>query len=623
MLFAWIPSALVSSESRQLNLKVLADENFRRLPNWQQKIEAAVSSASREFEMLSGIAFFVRKFEDWVPDHSLATLDLLTNDLDSRVDREDCDIILAITARPDLKDRFYGNALFQEAIVVLKDSPEPSLLARCLKHELAHLFGAVHVDDPDSVMDIFSRGGSFDMPNIQIIRLNRGRTFNTVDFPTPQELRSQAIKIYQAIKSSINSSKARAASGHTERIKYEGRQKIVYLEAPPGKEYGRMTADVNILLAQVQLENKDYTAALAECQRALQLVPGDLEVKNLLGIIHRRKGDLDKAIQVYSGILKTEPRRARIFYNLGIAYSKKGDIPAASAAYEKAISLKPNLAEAHLNLGDIYLRQDLIEQAQREFLRALTLAPRYSQAGANLAEAYLRKGDLERAHQQIEETLALDPALASAHTVKGNILHKEGALDLAMQEYREAISREPNDDKVLFNLGNCFLDKNDPGEAQKSFARAVALNPGFAEARASLGYCRLLDGKVDEAVEEIQKALELGFQSAKAYLNLSSAYLLKGLPDSALRAARKSTELDPSLSLAFNNAGIALTNKKQFPEAIVEFKRSLALDPKARRRTSTWATSNSRLEIMRRHWQFILMVLELTPAGPLFTTTWP
>ena len=482
----FISSTPVLSQTREISLKVLADENFRRLPNWQQKIEAAVSSASREFETLSGIVFFVRKFEDWAPDHSLDTLDLLTNDLDSRVDREDCDIILAITARSDLKDRFYGNALFQEAIVVLKDSPEPSLLARCLKHELAHLFGAVHVDDPDSAMDIFSRGGSFDTPNAQIIRLNRGRTFNTRDFPTPQEQRSQAIEIYQEIKNSINSSKARAASGHTERIKYEGRQKIVYLEAPPEKGYGRMTADVNILLAQVQLENKDYTAALAECQKALQLVPGNLEVKNLLGIIHRRRGDLDKAIQVYSGILKTEPRRARVFYNLGIAYSKKGDIPAASAAYEKALSLKPNFAEAHLNLGDIYLRQNRIEQAQQEFLRALKLAPRYSQARANLAEAYLRKGDLEGAHQQIEETLAFDPELASAHTVKGNIFHKEGKLDLAIQEYREAISCEPDYDKAHFNLGNCFLDKNDPVEAQKNFARAVALNPGFAEARASL-----------------------------------------------------------------------------------------------------------------------------------------
>jgi Flp pilus assembly protein TadD len=94
---------------------------------------------------------------------------------------------------------------------------------------------------------------------------------------------------------------------------------------------------------------------------------------NNLGILYKRKGLLEKAIEEYKEALRLKPDYAEAHNNLGMAYREKGLFKEAERAYREAIRLKSDLGEAHFNLGilyDLYLnRPGEAIQHYKDYLR--------------------------------------------------------------------------------------------------------------------------------------------------------------------------------------------------------------------------------------------------------------
>ncbi len=562
---ALVSAGLLSSQTRDIRTKILADEEFRGKTGWAEKIEKLMAAASAEFDNAFGIKFNLSQIEEWNSDNSLRSLELLAEDLDRKALRGDADVLVAITAQPNLSEPFRGYSYFQEAIVVVKDTKNTTELVKTLEHELAHLFGAVHVGQPDSLMDIYTRGDVFDPANARLIALNKFRSFSPGRFPVPKESWDEAISTYKLVVVSTKMAKSEIA--------------LSMIKDPWMRQHDKFLEDAHVLLAQILIEKKDYEQALDECEKALAVNRENLEAFNLKGIALRRKGLIDQAIATYQDILKAKPFQARIHYNLGVAYSKLGNLEAARRAYEKALEIKPRYPEAHANLGDIFLRQGHEDDAAREFQAALDIAPQFAMAHANLAEVHLRNKEYAKCLSEIEAALALDPDLPAAHCTRGNLYYKEGDIEQAEREYLKTLALDPQNEKAHFNLGNCYLEYGQPVEAEKSFFKAIQANARFAEPHAQLGYCLLLQNRPDQAVREILAAHQAGFHSAATFLNLSSAYLKLNEPDQAAIAARRSSELDSQLAAAIMNLGISYTLKKLYPEAAGQFLKVIALEP--------------------------------------------
>lgn len=60
------------------------------------------------------------------------------------------------------------------------------------------------------------------------------------------------------------------------------------------------------------------------------------------GIVHRHKGDYDRAIADYSKAIELNPQYADAYYNRAIAYQHKGDNDRAAADANRAIALDPS-----------------------------------------------------------------------------------------------------------------------------------------------------------------------------------------------------------------------------------------------------------------------------------------
>ena len=602
--------ALPAQQVKELSVLVVADEEFRRDPSWKSRIEDILESASVHLERTFKLRFAASESRDWTSSDALRSVETLAEDLAANFDKESSDIIVAFTDQKNLDTRHNGCSLFKEGIIVLTRAENTVEMVRSLKHETGHLFAAAHVEDPGSLMDIFSRGEEFDARNVELIRLNRERSFHGTPFPLPQENWERLLALWQEIARSNAAAKRRGTMDAQEASKspaVEARQRT----------RRRDLDDVHLLLAQVYIEQERYSDAVSECQEASRLNPENIEALNFSGIALRRSGRVDEAIEKYRAILKSEPGHSQTLYNLGIAYSKQGALDKAEESYKRAVESRPRFAEALSNLGELYLRLDRDKDAESALRKALAANPAYPLAYANLAEVEFRRKDYDKALEFAEKALALDSEQPGAHNMRGKILHQKQDLTGAKEEFWKALLIRPNDEKAYHNLGNCYFDEQNLAEAKRMYTRAAEIDRLFAEPHQGLGTCRFLENEFDEAIREFRLALQLGLHSESIRLNLSSASLRKGLLDEAVEEARKALEINPSSASAHNILGLVFIQKGAMAEATAEFSSSLSHDPENKDALFNLGNISLSQEDPGKALGFYLRVLAVDPVNAL------
>lgn len=549
-------------ETRTIKVVLLADEAFSRQANWQAEAEELVRAAASFFEEQTGLRFVVEQFATWELDPDLTTLEQIALSLEKGLVKQDDEVALGLLGRTLSAEHLFGFSQPQDGIVLVRILKEREMTRRALLHELAHLFGAVHVVDPDSLLDLWNRGTKLDSKNLALIQLFRDRLFVPYRFPLTPEKRNLARSIYQEIAATLEK---------------EARRMALRGDMSLGRA-ANSPEDVFLNIALIELEERDYEAAVKACEQALRLNSDCLEALNLKGIARRRQGLVDEAIHLYRSILKKQPQNGRVYYNLGIALSKKGELEAALKAYEKALQIRPRMVEALTNQADVLLRLGREKEAETLLLRAVALDNRFPLAQANLAEVYFRQNKNEEAKEAIEKALSFDPNLPEAHNMLGKILHREGKIKEAMDEFTLALSLDSFQAKAAHNLGNCYLEMNQPETARQFFEQALRISPGLAEAHEGLGTCLLLLNDVVGAIRCFRQAKSLGLESVGLYLNLSTALLHQKKWSEAMAEARAAISIDAKSALAWNNLGICALQQQDAVAAERYFRQGLALD---------------------------------------------
>jgi len=559
------------SPPRILRLHVLGDPGFRSVPGWKDKAADVVSRSSRTFKSTFGIAFDIGTFSGWTPDESLSSLEDLAFALEAEVGTAGFDVVLAFIGRKNLDRDYFGLSMFRDGLVLLRASGSVEDQVRALNHEMAHLFGAVHLDDPRSLMDFRGWGSSFDTLTRKLISLNKTRTFGGREFPLPRSHWQACTDIYRTIIRNID----RRSTAGTE----AGRPVNIRDRPAP---FSEGLEDVFLALANIALELKDYKEVEALCRRALALNPGSLEARNLGAIALRRQGYPERAVPEYLAILEKRPGHAKVRYNLGIAYARMGKWEAALDAYAAAVEINPRSAEAFCNMGEILMRLGRLDDAETALQRALAVDPRDVLALSNTAEIHFRRGDFDVARDLAENLAADHPERPEPLNILGNIFHAEGDREAARKAFSAAVLADPDYEKAHYNLGNILDAEGRLEEAAASFRRAVELNGGFAEARAALGAGLLRMKHPEEALVELDRAAALGLRSPALHLNRGSALLETGELDAAEGEFRRVLDADPESAEAMNNLGIVYLRKDHPAAALETFQAAAEADPRNR-----------------------------------------
>jgi len=108
--------------------------------------------------------------------------------------------------------------------------------------------------------------------------------------------------------------------------------------------------------------NNQLDRALEFCLEAVEYNPSDASIRDNLGLVYFRKGEIDKAEEIYRKLFEdTNPEFIEAYYNYGMVLEKKGDLTAAAGYYRTALGC-PEKFLSTVKLGQADAALSRVEQ---------------------------------------------------------------------------------------------------------------------------------------------------------------------------------------------------------------------------------------------------------------------
>lgn len=127
------------------------------------------------------------------------------------------------------------------------------------------------------------------------------------------------------------------------------------------KEQDFFPAQLN--LVKLYIEKKRYDHSLGILEDLIKSLsyenPKDKEnfilIKNIIGTVYFYKGDMDKSLEIFTEIIKLNPRFLDAYFNIGLIYEKKEKIKDAISYFEKTLEINENYVPACYHLAVLKL----------------------------------------------------------------------------------------------------------------------------------------------------------------------------------------------------------------------------------------------------------------------------
>ena len=317
-------------------------------------------------------------------------------------------------------------------------------------------------------------------------------------------------------------------------------------------------ADQLLKQAIDEQQHGDFSAAIRDYRRVLELRPNEVEAEVNLGATLAHLGKFDDAIALYRSALTSVKDKNPVLLDLALAYYKKGDFEHAREQFEILRDAQPDALKVVILLGDSDLRTGKSDAA----LQLLEpLESRYSQnmdfeyvLGSALintkgrrregvarmekvakatsgADAYMIAGstllqlnEYEQARQDLEQVLRLKPTLPGLYTLVGTARDKTGDVKEAESAFREALKENPDDFEANLYLGAILYKRRDIDEAKGYLDRALRLKPSDSMARYEAAMLKSTSGDYETAARELESLVKDDPDWLEPHVELATLY---------------------------------------------------------------------------------------------------
>jgi Flp pilus assembly protein TadD len=154
--------------------------------------------------------------------------------------------------------------------------------------------------------------------------------------------------------------------------------------------------------------------------------------------------DFEAAKAAYEQALQKKPDDAEALNSLGLSLERMGRVGDAVPRFERAATLVPDKWAYRFNLAHAVGQLGQWDRAVTEYREAARIFPTDYATQYNLAMALHKKGDEEAAVPEFQKAIVLAPSEPSFHVSLGISLEKLGRIADAVREYRAFLEMEPS-----------------------------------------------------------------------------------------------------------------------------------------------------------------------------------
>lgn len=308
---------------------------------------------------------------------------------------------------------------------------------------------------------------------------------------------------------------------------------------------GKATVLLNRLQSSSMTVQRNRAATLqsaeSEAKQALTIDPDSAEAHNILGLIYKEQGQLDKAAENFKEAIRLDAKMSEAHAGMGLVNLQQGQDAEAQTNFKTALSLNTANSTAHYGMGQLFLKQGMVDQAISELNTSLYQFRNSAPVHLALGKAYEMQGNSVAAIKEYQESIRIKPENAAAYLNIANIRESRGDLEHAIAElrsgselmqngaelqlrigsdslkleklddaikaYEAVLTRAPRSSQAVEGLTrafylksqkqatSAFVSSNDYEQAEEMVARAIRLNPNSMQLRLAQAKMRALSGE--------------------------------------------------------------------------------------------------------------------------------
>lgn len=159
-------------------------------------------------------------------------------------------------------------------------------------------------------------------------------------------------------------------------------------------------------LGRLDYDAMQFTSALANLRKALELDPAYMKTYDNLGLCYEALGQYDDATHTYEDAIRLNRANPQPSpwppVNLGTLLIKLGKLEMAEAALAESVQYDPRFPQARYELGLLREKQKRDDEAIVELEQAAALNPAYAEPHYILGRIYQRRGEKQKADTAFE-----------------------------------------------------------------------------------------------------------------------------------------------------------------------------------------------------------------------------
>lgn len=173
----------------------------------------------------------------------------------------------------------------------------------------------------------------------------------------------------------------------------------------------RLLGDTPAATEQLKLfhKMKTYYDRTYAIEGALAEDPTNATLRLKLAEVHLEHKHISAAIATYQALIRLNPDLTSGYDKLARLYMNLNAPQHAIPLFEKVLELKPDTVEAHVRLGWLYTQTEALDKAEAHLQAAIAKMPHLSLAYHGLAEIYTQQGQLQKAIDTYRHITKIEP----------------------------------------------------------------------------------------------------------------------------------------------------------------------------------------------------------------------
>jgi tetratricopeptide (TPR) repeat protein len=321
-------------------------------------------------------------------------------------------------------------------------------------------------------------------------------------------------------------------------------------------------------------------------ERALELMPGQLDPVLAAGIVANRLGKYERAIELFQSALQIDPRCELAYAHLIESHVRLGRHDEAEVTFYLAQqALDERSPHCLAMVAESLIQRRQYERAEWCLWQALRLDPNIGRLRARLGAVYAATGRPRRALQMFLRDLRDDPGNIDTLLEYGEALVDLGRLPEAAEKFRRVLELEPANVDAHFRLGEIALEAGRFEQAHLEFELVLKLDPQFPQIRAALAEALLRRGRIERARPYLRDELDLLLGTEPAgedrieLARFGSLLLDAGMPGDAAEVFEQAIDETGEDPAVLRKLALARFRSRDHEGGVAASRRVLRLDP--------------------------------------------